>query len=497
MTPPSRAITPPQVPFEAPVGIVQGRPVQQSAVVVHAPAAGTHAPRHLLFTQGLPQQSALVAHEVPAGIGAAQVVALRRQRGIPSESLRQQLSGFALQKAGLGAPFGSQQLFSEEHDEVLGLQMLPGSRHIVPLSQRPNSCVADALAHETGPSTGGGEPADPQQSLSVRQSSPVGEHPDGGSQMKNPPTLPLGAQTREQHVPPHEGAPASAVLQIAPLTSHCVAPGALATAPHEPSAAPAAFTQFPPQHAKLLAQTSPACAQKETASEQVPLLQSFEQHSLPPPQGLPDVLHDVLSGLQTPPPLPSGTHEPPQHSLLLPHARLSATHCLLAHWPPMHEKVQHSGPAAHAAPGSLQLPIGAVHTFPTQLAVQHSALVAQAWVAGLHTGASARDPSRMTSMVASSTPPASVSVVDSLWASPASPTIRLSSEPLPHPAKTCVTPATASNKTAANGSFFISRPPLLQARFDRARELYAATRRWCQDHIVRGRACCGRPSVDQ
>lgn len=281
----------------------------------------------MLLTHGLPQQSALVTHEVPAAMGAVQVFALRRQRGMPRESFRQQLSGFWLQYAALGAPFGSQQLFSAEHEDVLGLQMLPGSRHTVPLSQRPNSCVAEAFEQLTAPLTGGGDPVEPQQSLSVRQSSPVGEQPDGGSQMKIPLTLPLGAQIREQQVPPHEGAPASAVLHTLPFTSHWVAPGALATAPHEPSVAPAAFSQLPPQHAKLSAQTSPVCAQNETAFEHVPLLQSFEQQSAPVPHGLPDVLQLVFKGLQTPPPVALGTHDPPQHSAFDPHARLSATHC--------------------------------------------------------------------------------------------------------------------------------------------------------------------------
>lgn len=86
------------VPFDAPVGITHGVPVQQSAVVVHVPPLGTHWPRQTLFTQGWPQQSALVAHAVPGGGGAAvQSTGLMRQRGMPSASLRQQLSGLLLQ----------------------------------------------------------------------------------------------------------------------------------------------------------------------------------------------------------------------------------------------------------------------------------------------------------------------------------------------------------------------------------------------------------------
>jgi hypothetical protein len=170
------------MPFDEPTGMTHAMPVQQSAVVVHAPLTGMHAALHMLFTHGLPQQSALVAHCVPAGIGVAglHAVALRRQRGMPSASLRQQLSGLVLHQPGLGAPLGSQQLFSAEHASVLGLQMLPGSRHELPLLQRPNSCVGEAFEHSTAPVTGGGAPDHPQQSLSFRQISPVGEQPDGG-----------------------------------------------------------------------------------------------------------------------------------------------------------------------------------------------------------------------------------------------------------------------------------------------------------------------------
>jgi len=56
----------PQVPFDEPGWSTHGEPAQQSAVVVQLPPDGTHWPSHLLFTHGLPQQSALVAHESPA-----------------------------------------------------------------------------------------------------------------------------------------------------------------------------------------------------------------------------------------------------------------------------------------------------------------------------------------------------------------------------------------------------------------------------------------------
>ncbi len=86
------------MPIDAPVGITHGRPVQQSAFEVHVPPVLMHVAWQTLFTQGLPQQSALVAQLAPgAGGFAVQSFALRRQRGMPSASLRQQLSGLLLQ----------------------------------------------------------------------------------------------------------------------------------------------------------------------------------------------------------------------------------------------------------------------------------------------------------------------------------------------------------------------------------------------------------------
>jgi hypothetical protein len=57
-----------------------------------------HVAWHTLLTQGLPQQSALVTQLAPgAGGFVVQSFAFSRQRGIPSASLRQQLSGLLLQ----------------------------------------------------------------------------------------------------------------------------------------------------------------------------------------------------------------------------------------------------------------------------------------------------------------------------------------------------------------------------------------------------------------
>lgn len=244
--------------------MTHGRPEQQSAVEVQAPVAATHAARHLFPTQGLPQQSALVAQLVPAGTGVLQVLAWSRQRGMPSASLRQQLSGLLLQYDAFGASSGSQQLFSDEQDDVLGLQIEPASRHAMPLSQRPNSCVGVAFAHVTGPFTGAGAPDQPQQSLSFRQISPVGAQPDSTWQTRKPGPAPVAAQTREQQVPPHAGTGSVDFAQTVPFTEHSVAPGALTVSPHAPSSAPAAITQLPPQQSAFFAQASPFWMQNDT-----------------------------------------------------------------------------------------------------------------------------------------------------------------------------------------------------------------------------------------
>lgn len=188
-TPPSGRSVPPQTPFVEPGACTHGMPTQQSAEVVHSPPFGMHEPGapHLLLTQGFPQQSALVAHSLPAGGGFEQSPTyFTRQRGMPSASFAQQFDGVLLQLPA-GWPIVSQQLFSALHDSLPPtLQMLPGSRHAVPLSQRPNSFVGLDLLQKTGPFFGSGDPDQPQQSLSTRQTSPVGWQPDGGWQTRKP-----------------------------------------------------------------------------------------------------------------------------------------------------------------------------------------------------------------------------------------------------------------------------------------------------------------------
>jgi hypothetical protein len=121
----------------------------------------------------LPQQSALDTHDVPAGMGVAQlsVMAFNVQRGMPSASFLQQFAGSSLHQLELGAPFGSQQSFDAEHDPELGLQMMPGELHPLPLSHRPNWSVGAAFEQVTPRlslgSPDGGDVADPQQSALV------------------------------------------------------------------------------------------------------------------------------------------------------------------------------------------------------------------------------------------------------------------------------------------------------------------------------------------
>jgi len=95
----------------------------------------------------------------------------------------------------------SQQLFSAlQESEVRGLQIAPGWRHALPFEQRPYSAVGDDFEHTTSPSNGGSEPAAPQQSSVVRQTSPVGLQPEGGWHTRNPFSAPKKPQDREQQL---------------------------------------------------------------------------------------------------------------------------------------------------------------------------------------------------------------------------------------------------------------------------------------------------------
>jgi hypothetical protein len=203
------------VPVVEPTAIEHAVPAQQSEVALHELPSATQAPTHTLFTQGFPQQSALVAHVVPAGTGTSQVLAWSRQRGTPSASARQQASGFALQKLSV-RPSGAQQMFVAEHAAllVLVLQRPPASLHDPPDAHRPSSAVGEDFWQYEAPWTGGGAPAQPQQSLSTRQTSLSGLQPEGAWQA-DPPAA-LGPHAREQHACVHAPVP----LQEVPSARH-------------------------------------------------------------------------------------------------------------------------------------------------------------------------------------------------------------------------------------------------------------------------------------
>jgi hypothetical protein len=263
-------------------------------------------------------------------------------------------------------PFGRQQLFSTEQADVLGLQSRPGSSQARPWSQRPNSWLGDDFEQWTsfvdvGTLFSAGEPDQPQQSLSARQISPRGPHPEGGWQTRKPGAAPLGAQIFEQHVPPHSGTVLLVVPQTVPFTEQLPTPGAVTVSPQVPSVPAPSWTQY------------------EIPLEQKPPVHTFEQQSPPPPHGLPAVLHVLLSGVHFFPP-PLSTHSPPQHCSFVVHAWVSAVHCATLHLPPTQEFVQHSVPATQLSFAALQVLGGptqimaplTVAQFRTPLTPQHS-----------------------------------------------------------------------------------------------------------------------------
>jgi hypothetical protein len=173
--------------------MVHGKPGQQSAVVVQEPPLPMQRPPHTkgatpapasgrklgLGTQGCPQQSALVEQACPVSTpaslqGCPRIV----QRGMPRMSCWQ-TNGFWL-------TLPAQQLFSALHEFVASLQIAPAGRQALPLSQRPTASLGFDLLQLPVP-VWFWMPPKPQQSASVRQTSPVGRHPLGGWQMNRPP----------------------------------------------------------------------------------------------------------------------------------------------------------------------------------------------------------------------------------------------------------------------------------------------------------------------
>lgn len=167
-------------------------------------------------------------------------------------------------------------------------------------------------------------------------------------------------------------------LQTSPAMRQPVVPGAEAGL-HKPSVAPDALPQMPVQHSVSAPHTSPVCEQNEGLAEQFPFEQRCEQQSVLVLHVLPAVLHDPLSGVQTPAPASVELHLPPQHSALLVHAWLSLTQMSVPQLPPSQTSVQHSVETEHDSPATLHCPGGLAHAWSagSQNAEQQSPLLAQ------------------------------------------------------------------------------------------------------------------------
>ena len=151
-------------------------------------------------------------------------------------------------------------------------QIAPAGLQAFPLSQRPTvapgafSQRTSVLLPPPDEFVEPAEPSAPQQSLSERQSSPVGWHPLGGWQTKTP-VAAQGRHEREQQSPPQLGiAPPSPVVADAhtcPAETQPGTPPPVGATLHVPSAAPAALVHAPPQHSVSLEHTSPSCVQND------------------------------------------------------------------------------------------------------------------------------------------------------------------------------------------------------------------------------------------
>lgn len=136
----------PQVPLVVPGSRIQ-LPVQQSAVVVHAPVSFAQLPPHVrggfapepLGVQGRPQQSALDAQSSPSKIvGSVQSISAARQRGMPRLSCAQTSTWLMLP---------AQQLALALQDWPGNLHMLPAGVQPLPESQRPIVAIDFRASH--------------------------------------------------------------------------------------------------------------------------------------------------------------------------------------------------------------------------------------------------------------------------------------------------------------------------------------------------------------
>jgi hypothetical protein len=205
-----------------------------------------------------PQQSALDAHPEPAVTHCAYV-----QRGTPTLSCWH-VSRFWPSQTPL------QQSHDELHDMLASLQTSPLGLHPCGFSQMPTP--PSVAVHVTGPLVGWlGIVADPQQSESLRQTSPTGWQPLAGWQTSTP-VGPHGAHDRLQHAPPQTGMPPSTYVvppsgaeppQSMPSTSPQFAPPPLVEPEQVPATCPDAVLQMPVQQSELCVQISPAWPQKD------------------------------------------------------------------------------------------------------------------------------------------------------------------------------------------------------------------------------------------
>src|SRR5438552_659310 len=113
---------------------------------------------------------------------------------------------------------------------------------------------------------------------------------------------------------------------------------------------PEVALQLPEQQSPARAHTSPGWMQNDDAMSQTPLLHSFEQHSLLPAHVLPDVLHEVLSAVQVPPP-----QVPLAQSPLLVHAVPSEAAGVAEQVPLLQFKLAQSVATAQLVPAGARL----------------------------------------------------------------------------------------------------------------------------------------------
>jgi hypothetical protein len=165
---------------------------------------------------------------------------------------------------------------------------------------------------------------------------------------------PVGPHAREQHDCWHWTFPAGHTVPATLQVPTPVPPGA----PQRPFGFVPVFTQLPLQHWSLVKHASFCWTQKETALEQTPFWQRFEQHWLAAVQPLPCVR-------QPPPPATIGAHlpfvqMPLQHSVArvqAPATGVSGVHAFAAHCPFDPQKPeQQSVPNRQAPPMSLHAP---------------------------------------------------------------------------------------------------------------------------------------------